>query len=202
MNAQPRSRLILASTSRYRGGLLRRHGFEFEQDTHLVDEDAIKATISESVELASTLSLLKARSLADKYPGAYILAGDQIVAFEGEILGKPGSRERCIAALEAMVGKTHRLITAITLIHPDRSEKSAITTHEMTIRQLDREELLSIIDWDEPYDAAGGYKIEGRGLFLFERIEGEDFTAIEGLPMMKLGELMRESGFVFPSKRG
>lgn len=200
MNALPRSRLILASTSPYRGAVLRRHGFEFEQDAHSVDEDAIKESIADPLELASTLALMKARSLAEKYPGAFILAGDQLVAFEGRILGKPGSRERCIEILEAMVGKTHRLITAITLIHPDRSEKSALTTHEMTMRALDREELLSIVDWDEPYDSAGGYKIEGRGIFLFERIEGEDFTAIEGMPMMKLGELMRESGFIFPSK--
>lgn len=200
MNALPRSRLILASTSPYRGAVLRRHGFEFEQDAHSVDEDAIKESIADPLELASTLALMKARSLAEKYPGAFILAGDQLVAFEGRILGKPGSRERCIEILEAMVGKTHRLITAITLIHPDRSEKSALTTHEMTMRALGREELLSIVDWDEPYDSAGGYKIEGRGIFLFERIEGEDFTAIEGMPMMKLGELMRESGFIFPSK--
>ena len=200
MNALPRSRLILASTSPYRGAVLRRHGFEFEQDAHSVDEDAIKESIADPLELASTLALMKARSLAEKYPGAFILAGDQLVAFEGRILGKPGSRERCIEILEAMVGKTHRLITAITLIHPDRSEKSALTTHEMTMRALGREELLSIVDWDEPYDSAGGYKIEGRGIFLFERIEGEDFTAIEGMPMMKLGGLMRESGFIFPSK--
>src|SRR5690554_6952500 len=104
MNALPRSRLILASTSPYRGAVLRRHGFEFEQDAHSVDEDAIKESNADPLELASTLALMKARSLAEKYPGAFILAGDQLVAFEGRILGKPGSRERCIEILEAMVG--------------------------------------------------------------------------------------------------
>lgn len=200
MTALARSRLILASTSPYRGAVLKRHGFEFEQDAHHVDEDAIKASIPDPEELASTLALLKARSLTEKYPGAFILAGDQIVAFEGRMLGKPGSRERAIEILSEMVGKTHRLITSIALIHPNGSERCATVIHQMTMRHLDADELLSIIDWDEPYDSAGGYKIEGRGIFLFERIDGEDFTAIEGMPMMKLGELLRASGFILPSK--
>jgi septum formation protein len=191
-------RLVLASSSPYRAALLRRVGLEFDCVSPRVDERAMQESGRSPLEVAETLAKMKAEDVAARAPDAYVLGGDQLVEYEGTILGKPGSFERAVAQLERLSGAEHRLITAIALRHPSGRTDSAVDVHTLRMRPLEREEIERAVRADEPYDCAGSYKIERRGILLFDSIEGDDFTAIEGIPLMALGRLLRAAGFMVP----
>jgi septum formation protein len=190
--------LVLASTSKYRAALLSRVGLEFERAAPSVDERAVKRSGLPPREVAETLARMKAEDVAERAPGAYVVGGDQLVEFEGEILDKPGSFEHAAEQLERLAGAEHRLITAIALRHPSGHLETAVDVHALRMRRLGRGEIERVIRADEPYDCAGSYKIERRGILLFDSIVGEDFSAIEGIPLMALGRLLRAAGFTLP----
>jgi septum formation protein len=191
-------RLILASTSPYRSELLRRLGLRFEARAPLCDEEALKRAGEDPAAQAARLALAKAQSLAATAPDAFILGGDQLVELDGEILGKPHSAENAVAQLSRMRGKTHRLLTAFALVGPRGEQVTHLDTHHMRLRALGDEEIRRYVAHDRPLDCAGSYKIEALGISLCERIEGEDFSAITGLPLMALSRVLRERGFQVP----
>jgi septum formation protein len=191
-------RLILASTSPYRSELLRRLGLHFEARAPLCDEEALKRAGEEPGAQATRLALAKAESLASTAPDAFILGGDQLVELDGEILGKPHSAENAIAQLARMRGKTHRLLTAFALVCPGAEAVTHVDTHRMSLRALGDDELVRYVAHDRPLDCAGSSKIEALGISLCERIQGEDFSAITGLPLMALCRVLRERGFQLP----
>ena len=191
-------RLILASTSPYRSELLRRLGLHFEARAPLCDEEALKRAGEDPAAQATRLALAKAQSLAASAPDAFILGGDQLVELDGEILGKPHSTENAIAQLSRMRGKTHRLLTAFALACPGGEQITHLDIHHMRLRALGDAEIRRYVAHDRPLDCAGSYKIEALGISLCERIEGEDFSAITGLPLMALCRVLRERGFQLP----
>lgn len=195
MSASPE--LVLASTSPYRRALLERLGVAFRWRAPLVDEEALKdATLAPRV-LAEQLAVAKARSLSPVEPHALILGGDQLVAFEGRIHGKPGDATRAVEQLLAMTGRPHELITSIALCQGEQVEVyTDVTT--LWMRRLTRLELERYVAADQPIDCAGAYKLEERGIALFERIKSDDHTAITGLPLIALTTLLRRHGFVIP----
>jgi 7-methyl-GTP pyrophosphatase len=191
--------LILASTSPYRRAQVERLGLPFRSIAPPVDEDALKAewgTITPR-ELAERLAMAKAEGVARSEPDAVVIGGDQLVAFEGSILGKPGTIEQAVAQLSAMTGRSHDLITALAVIHGGRLYARADVTR-MTLRPLTLEEIRRYVEADRPLDCAGSYKLEARGITLFERIESEDHSAIIGVPMIALTTILREVGFAIP----
>ena len=190
--------LVLASTSRYRAELLARIGVPFTAAAPSCDEEALKQHSAEPVELARYLAQQKAASVARVRPDAYVLGGDQLVAIGGEILGKPHTPEHALAQLQRLRGNEHQLITAICLIAPDGSLRSHIDTHTLSMRKLSDDALRRYVRADQPLDCAGSYKIEARGITLFERLEGEDFTAIPGLPLIMLCTWLEACGFEVP----
>jgi septum formation protein len=97
-----------------------------------------------------------------------------------------------------MQGRAHCLLTAIALVAPDGSIAEHLDTHVLTMRALGRDAIERYVARDAPLDCAGSYMIEAGGIALFERIEGEDFTAIMGLPMIALSGLLRARGFAVP----
>ena len=111
---------------------------------------------------------------------------------------KPGTKERANAQLARMSGKAHRLLTAIALRSPSGSTSVALDVHHMHMRALSTEEIRRYVDVDQPLDCCGSYKIEALGVSLFESIEGDDFTAITGMPMIALCRLLQEAGFSIP----
>lgn len=191
----PTKTLILGSTSPYRRALLERLGVPFETLKPLIDEEKEKNPSLSPRELASHLARKKAESL--KGPGRIIIGGDQLVAFEGRILGKPGDRASAIQQLESMSGKTHELITAICLFDEDRRDEYLNVTR-IHFKNLNRAQIEKVVDWDEPFDCAGAYKIEKHGIALIEKIETEDFTAIEGLPLLALSRMLEACGIKTP----
>lgn len=191
------SDLVLASTSQYRRMLLKRLGVPFQCRVPLVHEDSLKIGDWGPKELAEHLAQAKARSLSALDPTATIIGSDQLVSFEDRIYGKPGSRDRAIEQLMAMSGKSHLLITAVAVWHRGQHYVHVDTT-TMHMRALARAELERYVDADHPLDCAGSYKLEERGITLFDRIETQDYTAILGLPLIALTGLLRRLGYAIP----
>jgi septum formation protein len=191
--------IVLASTSGYRRALLERLGLPFRCIPPRCDEVAIKTAQLEKAPrlLAETLALAKATSLVADEPEAAIIGCDQLVSFQGRIFGKPGTIARAIDQLAAMAGQSHELITALVVIRGERTFRHTdITTLRM--RPLSRAAIERYVAADRPLDCAGSYKLESRGIALFDQIETNDHTAITGLPLIALATILCELGFEIP----
>lgn len=195
MRAQPA--LILASTSRYRQELLSRLGVPFTAVAPDCDEDAFKARGLSPRGLAETLALAKAESVRAAHPEAVILGSDQVATVDGEVLGKPGSREGAAAQIERLAGRTHLLITAMALVHPGGVLRHTDVAR-LTMRPLTRAQIERYVAADDPVDCAGAYKLEQRGVALFSSVDAADHTAITGLPLVALCGMLAELGFELP----
>ncbi len=189
--------LILASTSTYRHDLLARLRISFRCESSGVEERAYDSLGLEPIHLAETLARAKAVAVAAKGESSTVIGADQLVAFEGRVLGKPGTEARAVEQLLAMAGRDHQLITAVAIA--DGAGVEAITdVATMRIRPLTRAEAERYVAIDRPMDCAGSYKIESLGIALFDRIDAADHTAIVGLPLIALGRMLRARGFAIP----
>ncbi len=184
--------LVLASTSPYRRELIEKLGIPFESQAPRCDENEYKAKIKDPVELATTLAFLKAQSLAQSEN--CVIGGDQVVAFGNEILGKPGSFEKACAQLGKMQNHTHRLITAINVVFKGKAH-GILDITEITMRPLSPEQIENYVRKDQPFDCAGSYKIEKSGLALVQSMKTDDFSAIQGVPLIRLTNLLSELGY-------
>ncbi|MEM1415985.1 MAG: nucleoside triphosphate pyrophosphatase [Myxococcota bacterium] len=189
---------MLASTSPYRKALLARLGLPFTQAAPDVDEAPAMTSGRTPFAIARELAEAKARAVAAGAPGAHVLGGDQVVDLDGEVLGKPGSEAACIAQLGRLAGRTHRLLTAMALVGPEGSARVEVHETRLTLRALGQDAIARYVAREKPTDCCGSYRIEGQGIALFARIEGEDFTAIEGLALLRLSGWLREAGFRLP----
>lgn len=183
--------LILASTSKYRQELLSRLAYTFTAQAPLIDEEKEKDPSLSPLALAEKLAQLKAGSL--KSAGKVVIGGDQLVSFEGRIIGKAHTPERAVEQLLSMQGKTHELITAICVYDGEKMIPYTDITR-MHMKKLSREKIEHYVSLDNPIDCAGSYKIEKHGIMLFEKIESQDFTAIQGLPLIELSKILENAG--------
>jgi len=189
--------LILASSSPYRKALLERLGIAFRVATPEFDERAFPAEGLSPRALAESLAAGKARSVLSREPRAVVIGCDQLVSLDGRILGKPGTAERAVAQLLEMSGRVHELITAMIVVGPD-GQFAHTDISKLTMRVLDRPRIERYVASDAPLDCAGSYKLEERGVVLFDRIETEDATAITGLPLLALVRILERFGRVLP----
>jgi len=190
--------LLLASSSPYRRGLLERLGVRFECARPDVDEGALSRGMRDPDAIARRLARAKAEAVGRERPHALVIGADQLVDLDGTVLGKPGSADAARAQLARLAGREHRLITAVCLLAPAAAPREALDVHRMQMRALSDLEIARYVEHDEPLDCAGSYKVEALGVSLFESISGGDFTAIEGLPLMAVGALLREAGLEIP----
>ena len=186
-------RIVLASTSPYRRALLTRLRLPFEVQAPAVDESALPR---ESVRATAVrLAQAKAQAVAASCSNALIIGCDQIAELDGRCLGKPGTHERAVAQLTAMRGKDVVFHTALALLN---TESGAMQTAEVptTVRFRDYtdREIERYLELERPYDCAGSAKIEGLGIVLVERAAGDDPSALIGLPLMRLAEMLRKEG--------
>ena len=188
----PARRLILASTSPYRKELLEKLAIPFIAKAPLIDEDKEKDPRLSPLALAEKLAFLKAQSLA--VPGHVVIGGDQLIAFDQSIIGKAHTREKAIEQLLKFSGHTHELITAVCVFDGHEPHKFTNITR-MSMKCLSRDQIERYVDLDNPTDCAGSYKIEKHGISLFEKIESDDFTAIQGLPLIQLSQLLEKINF-------
>ena len=192
--------LVLASTSPYRKELLQRLGLKFEAQRPLFDADSgkLNSTIRAFTpdQLCLYLGEEKAKSLAQS--NNCVIGGDQILVLNDEILGKPGTNERAFSQLQKMQGKTHELLTSVSVFYQQKLHQFLNRTR-MTMTPLTHDQIQHYVDLDQPLDCAGSYKIEKHGITLFEKIDTEDFTAIQGLPLLQLARTLRQLGYIIPA---
>jgi septum formation protein len=190
-------KIILASTSRYRRELVARLGLDVECVAPPYDEEVDKAAHPHLPlpDLARHLARGKARSLAAEHPDALVIGSDQIAEIDGWRLSKPHTPEGARTQLRRLAGREHRLHTAVALHHgaTGRTEE-ALDVHRLKMRALTDDEIDAYVRRDAPLDCAGSYRVESLGVALFERITGDDYTAVIGLPLTRLTELLGRFG--------
>jgi len=194
--------LLLASTSRYRRELLARLDVEFESAAPSFDEDAHRDRFEALTDEAFALEMAqgKAESLRQSFPEHVIVAADQIAVIPGpprELLFKPGTEDNAVEQLMRLCGRTHHLTTGVVLLDARTGEhRTAVDRQALTMRNFPREEAETYVRKYRPLDCVGAFRIEDAGIRLFERIDGQDFTGIIGLPLLAVGRLLRESGLL------
>jgi septum formation protein len=181
-------KLILASSSIYRQKLLARLNIPFSVEPSKVDEDQYKA--DSPSKLSEALAIAKAEAVALKFPQDLIIGSDQLAECEGVILGKPHTKIKHEEQLRFLSGKTHSLHTAVCLIGP-KIKKSWVHETKISFRKLTDTEIKNYVNLEEALDCSGGYKIESFGISLMSKIETTDPTAIEGLPLLRLHEELK-----------
>jgi septum formation protein len=189
--------LILASTSLYRKAQLERAGLAIQTIPPGVDEENLKGSGLAPRALAERLAYEKAAAVALNRPHAVVIGGDQLAEVDGRVLGKPGTEARAVEQLALLSGRTHTLITAISVIHGSAIHRHTDVTR-LTMRALTAEELSRYVAADRPIDCAGAYKLESRGIALFEKIESDDHSAITGIPLIALISILRSLGVEVP----
>jgi septum formation protein len=189
-------RLLLASTSPYRRELLARLRLPFEVRRPEVDETPAPGEAPEA--LARRLAGLKATAVAAQEPGAWVIGSDQVAAFDGRLLGKPGDRATAIAQLRAMSGREARFVTTVALMRDGEPPLIRTDDTRVRFRTLDRAAIERYVDAERPFDCAGSFKCEGLGIALFDAIDTRDPTALIGLPLIATADLLRQAGFALP----
>ena len=187
--------LVLASTSKYRRVLLERLGVPFRCAAPRIDENVLKGQGLDPRALAVRLARGKAESV--RGDGAVIVGSDQVVAFDGKVFDKPGDADGAVRQLLAMSGRPHELITAVAVVQGERVAGHVDVT-TLWMRPLTRIQVERYVQADRPFDCAGSYKLEERGIALFERIDSRDHSAVTGLPLIALTTLLIEFGFAIP----
>ena len=188
--------LILASESQYKKNILKRLEIAFSTDAPAIDETP---HVGESARgLSMRLAQQKAETIAAKHPSATVVSTDQSAEFDGEILGKPGTIANACTMLQKLSGKTVSFFTSVGFIAPN--QPCLIHTEEVivTIRTLDHQEIERYVAKDKPLDCAGSFKVESLGISLFTSVKSEDPTALEGLPLIRLCQWLRDQGFKIP----
>ncbi len=179
------TQIILASKSPYRKNLLSQILDQFECVNSQIDEAILKNQIKEPVELSVKLSQEKAIKVQERHKDSIIIGSDQVCYFNNQILGKPKTQSNAERMLNEMQGSSHQLITSYAIY-----KDSKIITHTnittLTMRTLTPQQVLDYIKQDSPLDCAGSYKLEQKGIALFEKVETCDHTAIIGLPLIQL----------------
>ena len=189
-------RILLASSSVYRRELLDRLLPSFDCASPGVDEARIGAEAP--IDLAARLAGLKAQAGAATHPGHIVIGSDQVPTLNGQILRKPGGRERAIAQLVECAGHPVIFWTAVVVLRPDGQTDDYVDRTVVTFRALTRDAIERYVDAEQPYDSAGAFKVEGLGISLFENIESQDPTALQGLPLIWLAACLNRCGIPLP----
>lgn len=192
-------RLILASQSVFRHQQLESLGLAFSCIAPKVDEELLKDPSLGPEQLCLFLAQKKAESVAKDHPNDIVVGADQLVDFNGEILGKAGSVERAEQQLSRLSGETHTLMTAFCAIYGGQRIEHIDRT-QLRLRSLTATQIKNYVDRDQAWESAGSYKFERAGLGLIESVVTEDPSAIIGLPMIQLMDVLLSWNFPWLEK--
>ena len=185
--------LLLASTSVYRRELLARLGLPFEVFSPMVDETPLLAEAPQTTALR--LAEAKARAGASALPGALVIGSDQVAEVDGERLDKPGEHARAVQQLTLLSGRWAMFHTAVVLLNTQTGAiRKQLVPTRVYFRPLNSRQIEAYLRRERPYDCAGSAKSEGLGIALIRSIEGSDPTALIGLPLIALTEMLSAEG--------
>ena len=186
--------LILASQSRTRHALLANAGIGFEAVPADIDERELQQNsgLSAPGEIAALLARRKAVSVSLQQPGRFVVGADQTLARGLRLFAKPAGRAQAAEQLRALAGGSHELHSAVAVVHDGKILFEAVNIARMTMRQLGEREIDAYLDaaGEAVTTSVGAYQLEGLGVHLFERIEGDHFTIL-GLPLLPLLAFLR-----------
>lgn len=186
------SDLILASSSPHRRALLERLQLPFQCVKPGIDEAALAG--EKPIELVQRLAQQKAFAVADQYPNHFIIGSDQVALINGKVLTKPGNFDNAAQQLRQQSGQRVQFYTGLALYDSakQRYQTDVIST-EVAFRVLSEQEIGDYLEADKPWGCAGSFKAEGLGISLFDGIYGSDPTALIGLPLIRLSEMLRNA---------
>ncbi len=191
------TRIVLASSSRYRQQLVSQLGIHAECHAPNIDETPLNT--EKPTETALRLAQQKAAHVDNQYKDALVIGSDQVADLDGIALGKPGDRNRTIEQLQACSGKTLRFHTGLCLINSQSGrQQDCIETFTVCFRPLTTEQITRYVDKEPAFDCAGGFKMEGLGITLFERLSGDDPNTLIGLPLIRLVDFLTKEDYPLP----
>jgi septum formation protein len=186
--------LILASQSQARQALLASAGIAFAAIPAEIDERAIQLAsgLSSPGEIAALLARKKAVSVSLRHPGQFVVGADQTLALQERLFSKPADRAQAAEQLRALAGRMHELHSAVAVARDGETLFADAAVARMTMRTLDAAAISAYLDaaGEAVTRSVGAYQLEGFGVHLFERIEGDHFTIL-GLPLLPLLKFLR-----------
>ena len=184
--------LVLASASPRRRELLAQLGLDFEVMPSDVPERPRPSETAD--EFAARIAREKALHVAAQRRHQWVMAADTVVVVDGELLGKPCDRDDARRMLRLLSGRTHRVLTAVTLLAPGgASAGDVVIETKVRFRRVRDQEIEAYLNTDEPFDKAGAYAVQGRAAEFVAAIEGS-YTNVVGLPLDEVAELCRRHG--------
>ncbi len=191
--------LVLASKSDVRGKMLAAIGLRFEIRPAQIDERAVeaKAGTTDAAAVARLLARAKADAVARSVTGRLVLGADQTLARDAKRFSKPANRAEAAEQLRALRGRTHELYSALALVRDGAMLFDCVASARLTMRYISDRFLDDYLDMAGAAALAsvGAYQLEGIGIHLFERVDGDYFTIL-GLPLLPLLNFLRQNGFV------
>lgn len=191
-------KLILASASPRRRALMSELGWEFEVVPSKYKEIRLDGETADNMALRFALG--KAKSVAECYNNAVVVAADTIVVIDSDILGKPKDSKQVCEMLAKLQGRTHKVLTAVAVIS-EGAEVTSVETTKVTFRSLSTEQINAYVATGESLDKAGGYAIQGHGMLLVEKIDGS-YSNVVGLPVACLSKILEKVGFTLCEQWG
>jgi septum formation protein len=186
--------LILASQSHARQALLANAGIAFEAIPAEINERAIQhaSGLSSPGEIAALLAREKAVSVSLRHPDQFVVGADQTLALNEQLFSKPAGRAQAADQLRVLAGRTHELHSAVAVVRDGATLFAEAAIARMTMRPLDAAAISAYLDaaGEAVTTSVGAYQLEGLGIHLFERIEGDHFTIL-GLPLLPLLKFLR-----------
>lgn len=185
--------LILSSSSPARRMLLARLGLPFQHLSPDVDETPLPEEKTESLVLR--LAELKARTGGKHYPDALIIGSDQVGILDNELLCKPLTHENAYKQLRKASGNKVRFLNGLCLFDARKNQcQLAIEIYDVYFRKLSDAMIENYLQKDKPYHCAGSFHAEGLGIALVDKFEGHDYTALIGLPLIRLVDMLEKAG--------
>jgi 7-methyl-GTP pyrophosphatase len=188
--------IVLASTSPFRRELLSRLALPFECTAPDIDEN--RRPDETPPKMVRRLSEAKARAGAPACH-ALVIGSDQVATVGDDVLGKPGTHERATAQLRHLSGRSVTFLTGLCLLNTATDEVQVdAVPFRVHFRTLGEKQIERYLRHDQPYNCAGSFKSEGLGITLFERMEGDDPTALVGLPLIRLTDMLARACVSLP----
>lgn len=185
------TQIILASASEIRAQMLRNAGVSFTVETARIDEGGLKAALlaegAKARDIADHLAEMKARRISRKFPDALVIGSDQVLEFDGRLMSKAKSSTELRAQLQSFRGNMHHLFSAAIVVQNGQPKWRQVRQTRLYMRSFSDNYLDAYLarQGDDLLHCVGGYKLEGEGVRLFSKIEGDYFNVL-GMPLLDL----------------